>query len=103
MEVQIVSTKENPLLKRKEVSFRVEQDPKGKTPARLEVKKALAAKLKINEEMVFVKKMQTMTGTHIAVGNATAYETVEQAKLIEPEYIIKRNSPPEEPKEEEKE
>jgi ribosomal protein S24E len=53
--------------------------------------------------MVFVKKMQTMTGTNIAVGNATAYETVEQAKLIEPEYIIKRNSPPEEPKEEEKE
>jgi ribosomal protein S24E len=103
MEVQIVSTKENPLLKRKEVSFRVEQDPKGKTPARLEVKKALAAKLKVNEEMVFVKKMQTMTGTNIAVGNATAYETVEQAKLIEPEYIIKRNSPPEAPKEEEKE
>ena len=103
MEVQIVSTKENPLLKRKEVGFRIEQDPRGKTPARLEVKKALAAKLKINEEMVFVKKMQTMTGTHIAVGNATAYETVEQAKLIEPEYIIKRNSPPEEPKEEEKE
>ena len=103
MEVQIVSTKENPLLKRKEVGFRIEQDTRGKTPARLEVKKALAAKLKINEEMVFVKKMQTMTGTHIAVGNATAYETVEQAKLIEPEYIIKRNSPPEEPKEGEKE
>jgi ribosomal protein S24E len=102
MEVQIVSTKENPLLKRKEVSFRVEQDPKGKTPARLEVKKALAAKLKINEETVFIKKMQTMTGTTIAVGNATAYETVEQAKLIEPKYIMKRNSPPEEPKEEEK-
>jgi small subunit ribosomal protein S24e len=101
MEVKIVSTKENPLLKRKEVNFRVEQDPKGKTPARLEVKKALAAKLKINEEMVFIKKMQTMTGTNIAIGIANAYETVEQAKFIEPEYIRKRNSPPEEPKKEE--
>jgi small subunit ribosomal protein S24e len=102
MEVKIVSTKENPLLKRKEVDFRVEQGPKGRTPPRLEVKKAIAAELKINEELVFVKKMQTKTGTHTAVGFANAYETAEQAKLIEPEYIIKRNSP-EKPKEEAKE
>ena len=103
MEVKIVSTKENPLLKRKEVDFRVEQDPKGKTPARLEVKKVLAAKLKINEELVFIKNMRTMTGTNTAVGIANAYETVEQAKFIEPEYIRKRNNPPEEPKEGENE
>jgi len=101
MEVKIVSTKKNPLLKRKEVEFKVEQSTKGKTPARLEVKKAIAAELKINEEMVFIKKMRTMTGTNTAVGIANAYETVEQAKFIEPEYIRKRNSPPEEPKEEE--
>jgi small subunit ribosomal protein S24e len=102
MEVKIVSTKENPLLKRKEVAFRVEQGPKGRTPPRLEVKRAIAAELKINEELVFVKKMRTKTGTHTAVGFANAYETAEQAKLIEPEYIIKRNSP-EKPKEEAKE
>jgi small subunit ribosomal protein S24e len=100
MEVKIVSTKDNPLLKRKEVDFRVEQGPKGKTPARLEVKKALAAELKMSEEVVFVKRMRTMTGTNTTVGVANAYETVEQAKFIEPEYIIKRNSPPEEPKKE---
>ena len=100
MEVKIVSTKENPLLKRKEIDFRVEQGPKGKTPARLEVKKALAAELKLSEEVIFVKRMRTMTGTNTAVGVANAYETVEQAKSIEPEYIIKRNSPPEKPKEE---
>jgi len=102
MEVKIVSTKENPLLKRKEVAFRVEQGPKGRTPPRLEVKRAIAAELKINEELVFVKKMRTKTGTHTAVGFVNAYETAEQAKLIEPEYIIKRNSP-EKPKEEAKE
>ena len=101
MEVKIVSTKKNSLLKRKEVDFRVEQGPKGKTPPRLEVKKAIAAELKINEDLVFVKKMQTMTGTNTAVGVANAYETVEQANFIEPEYIRKRNSLPEEPKEEE--
>ena len=103
MEVKIVSTKKNSLLKRKEVDFMVEQGPKGKTPERLEVKKAIAAELKMNEDLVFVKKMKTMTGTNTAVGVANAYETVEQAKFIEPEYIRKRNSPPEETKEEEQE
>ena len=103
MEVKIVSTKKNSLLKRKEVDFRVEQGLKGKTPARLEVKKAIAAELKINEDLVFVKKMKTMTGTNTAVGVANAYETVEQAKFIEPEHIRKRNIPPEKPKEEEQE
>jgi len=100
MEVKIVSTKGNPLLKRKEVDFRVEHGPKGKTPTRLEVKKAVAAELKTSEEMIFVKRMQTMTGTNTAVGIANVYETVEQAKFIEPKYIRKRNSPPEAPKEE---
>jgi len=103
MEVKIASIKENPLLKRKEVYFRVEQESTGKTPTRLEVKKALASKLKVDEAMVFVKKMQTITGTHNTVGNATTYKTLEQARFIEPEYIRKRNSPPEEPKEEENE
>jgi ribosomal protein S24E len=54
----------------------------------------------MSEEVVFVKRMRTMTGTNTTVGVANAYETVEQAKFIEPEYIIKRNSPPEEPKKE---
>jgi small subunit ribosomal protein S24e len=103
MEVKIVSAKENPLLKRKEVAFKIEHGSKEKTPPRLEVKKAIAAELKISEELVFVEKMRTMTGTSIAVGVANVYETVEQAKLTEPEYIIKRNSPPEKPKEEAKE
>ena len=82
------------------MNFRVEQDPRGKTPARLEVKKAVATKLKIKEEMVFIKKMRTLTGTSTAVGIANAYETVEQAKFIEPGYIRERNRPPESKEEE---
>jgi small subunit ribosomal protein S24e len=101
MEVKIISTKENPLLKRREVGFRIEQSSPAKTPLRLDVKKAVAAELKIGDELVFVKRMRTLTGTNTTVGVANAYETVEQARLIEPEYILKRNSPPEQPKEEE--
>jgi ribosomal protein S24E len=53
--------------------------------------------------LVFVKKFETKTGTRIAFGTANVYDSVEQAKFIEPEYIKKRNSPPEEPKQKEKE
>ena len=102
MEVKILSKKDNLILKRKEVNFSIEQGPKGKTPIRLEVKKSIATELKINEELVFVEKMRTMTGTNTLVGVANAYESKEQAKHIEPEHIIKRNSPPEKPKEEAK-
>lgn len=102
MDLRIVSQKENPLLKRKEVQFQVNHGPKGKTPARIDVKRSLASALQTSEQLVFVKRMKTLTGTSTAVGFATAYETAEQAKLIEPAYIIKRNSPPEKPKEEAK-
>lgn len=103
MKVQIVKTQENPLLKRKKVEFRIEQDQKSQTPTRSEVRKAIAAKLETNEKLVFIKKMQTLTGTHTTIGKATAYKTDEQAKLIEPDYITKRNSPPKKSKERESE
>jgi ribosomal protein S24E len=44
--------------------------------------------------------MRTKTGTNITQGVANVYQSVAQAKLVEPEYILKRNSPPEKPKEE---
>lgn len=100
MQIKIESTKNNPLLKRKEVGFTIIQGPKEKTPQRLEVKKALAIELKIGDDTVFVKKMHTKTGTNITVGLANVYQKVEQAALVEPGYIRKRNSPPEKPKEE---
>jgi small subunit ribosomal protein S24e len=100
MEIKIVSSKNNPLLKRKEIQFKIEHGPQAKTPARLEVRKALAAELKIGEEMVFVQEMRTLTGMSTAVGSANVYEKAEQAKFVEPEHIMKRNNPPEKPKEE---
>ncbi len=103
MEVEIVSEKSNPLLGRREIHFHVKHDQTGSTPPRLEVGKAVAIALKTNADLVFVKKFETKTGTHTAVGVANVYDSIEQAKLIEPEYVIKRNAPPEKPKEEGKE
>jgi len=100
MEIKLVSSKENPLLKRKEIEFKIEHGPQNKTPSRLEVRKALAIELKIADELVFVKDMRTLTGTGIAIGHANAYQAAAQAKLVEPDYIVKRNNPVEKAKEE---
>jgi len=104
MEVKIVSKKDNPLLKRAEVVFQVEHDQTGSTPPRLEVRKSLASVMKKDTDLVFIKKMATKTGTRTAVGVAHVYDSVEQSKRIEPEYIVKRHAPPvkQEEKKEEK-
>jgi small subunit ribosomal protein S24e len=99
MQIKIDTTKDNPLLKRKEVGFTVFQGPKEKTPQRLEVKKAVATELKTADDVVFIKKMRTKTGTNITQGVANVYQSAAQAKQVEPDYIRKRNSPPEKPKE----
>ena len=101
MDVKIIKKKDNPLLKRKEVQFTVEHK-QGRTPLRLDIKRSLAGELQVTDKLVFIKKMKTMTGTSTTVGFANAYESEAQAKLIEPAYIIKRNSPPEKLKEEAK-
>jgi small subunit ribosomal protein S24e len=101
MEIKILSDTKNSLLKRREVHFQVEHSQMGNTPPRLEVKKALSDALKLDSNLVFVKKMKTRTGTSIALGVANVYDSIEQAKFVEPEYIVKRNTPSEKPKEEE--
>lgn len=100
MQVKIDSIKDNLLLKRKEVGFTIISGPKEKTPQRLEVKKAVATEMKLGDDVVFIKRMRTKTGTSITVGVANIYQSVNQAKLVEPEYIRKRNSPLEKSKEE---
>jgi small subunit ribosomal protein S24e len=100
MEVKIVSQKVNPVMKRKEVKFTIEHN-QSKTPLRLDVKRSIASQLQVSDKLVFVKQMKTLTGTNTTVGAANAYESEAQAKLMEPDYIMKRNNP-EKPKEEAK-
>jgi len=99
MKVKIISEEYNPLLKRKEVTFKVEHAETGGTPPRLEVRKELATLLKTDLELVYVKKIETKTGTMTALGEANAYDSIEQAKLVEPKHIVARNVPPKQPEE----
>jgi len=103
MKVKINSQQYNPLLKRKEITFEVRHEETKGTPPRFEVRKELATLLKANYETVYVKRLETKTGTMTAFGEANAYDSVEQAKLLEPEYIIARNAPPAKPEEKKEE
>jgi small subunit ribosomal protein S24e len=103
MKINITTQQYNPLLKRKEIFFEIRHEDIKGTPSRIEVRKALAENLKANVDLVYVRKMQTRTGTMQAKGEANIYDTIEQAKLVEPQHIIERNVPSEKkPKEEEK-
>jgi len=89
---------ENPLLKRTEVAFEVEQEKGEGTPRRLDVRRELAAALGAGLELVYVRRVETRTGTATALGQANLYQAPEQAQLLEPRRIQARNAPPEEPK-----
>jgi len=102
MDIKIIAQKRNPLLKRKEVVFEVNHEKVKGTPSRLEIRAKLAELLKMKLEQVYVRKMETKTGTMIALGEANGYDTAEQAMLIEPKYVIERNTPKEKAKEPEK-
>ncbi|MEM2104401.1 MAG: 30S ribosomal protein S24e [Candidatus Bathyarchaeia archaeon] len=91
MEFKILAENENVMLQRKEIVFQVEHTQTGSTPSKFEVRNGLAKLLKTDENLIFIKKFETKTGTHVAVGVANVYHTMEQAKLIEPKYIISRN------------
>ncbi|MCZ2808315.1 MAG: hypothetical protein O2V44_03065 [Candidatus Bathyarchaeota archaeon] len=99
MKLKIVSKEKNPIMKRKEVTFSVEHAQTGGTPTRVEVRKKLATLLKTDLELVYVKQVETKTGTMVAIGEANAYDSIEQAKLMEPKHIIARNATPEKPEE----
>ena len=95
MEIKITKEQQNRLLKRKEITFEIDHSQTGGTPQRLEIRNKLAEVLKTKPELVYVKRVETKTGTMKATGEANAYESIEQAKLIEPKYIITRNIPQE--------
>ena len=65
----------------------------------MDVRQKLAASLDANEERIYISKYMTKTGSMTTVGEANVYDSAEQAKMTEPKYIILRNSPKTEKKE----
>ena len=90
VDLEIVDKKENPLLKRTEVRFRLVH-PKEKTPQRGAVRDKIAASLGGKKDAVVVSEMHSRFGNATTVGFAKLYESAEVARKTEPIHVLKRN------------
>ncbi len=90
MELQVVTKKENPLLKRVEVTFKAihKAEP---TPTRDAIRAELAKQLKAGKDAVVVDRSVSSFGRFETVGYAKVYKSKEEALAVECSHILVRN------------
>lgn len=59
------------------------------------MRREIAVLLKTDLDKVYVKNIETKTGTQRTIGLAHVYEDAENALKVEPAHIINRNTAPE--------
>ncbi|MBC7109472.1 MAG: 30S ribosomal protein S24e [Archaeoglobi archaeon] len=91
MEIEIVEEKENKLLRRREIRFRVKFE--GPTPRREDVKKKLCAMLGVSDSLTVIQSMEGVFGKSECTGFAKIYENEEDLKRTEEEHVIRKNFP----------
>jgi small subunit ribosomal protein S24e len=89
MDIKINEQKENPLLKRKEVRFRVGFS--GPTPSRKEVKESLCSKLGTDGSLVVIDVLEQGYGSQELKGYAKIYMD-KDAIGIESKYKLERDA-----------
>jgi small subunit ribosomal protein S24e len=99
MKVNIVKREKNPLLKREELEFTVEES-KG-VPSRKNIVEKIAAQTNAKAGAVVIKKVETVFGSKAFQGKANVYEAPEDLKRVEPDFLMTRTEGKK--KEEEKE
>lgn len=90
MDINVLSEKNNPVLNRREIAFKVIHDEA--TPSRKSIVERLAATQNSKVGLVFVDGLKTEFGKRETIGYAKIYETEERAKQIERAHIIERNT-----------
>jgi len=101
MEVEIKDKKENPLLNRTEMKFKIVHDATG-TPAKKDVREALAKMTNTTKERVVVDQMSTVFGKGETIGYAKIYKSKQDAVNVERDAIKLRHGLVEPKKKEEK-
>lgn len=90
MDIQVIEEKNNPILNRREIVFKVIHDES--TPSRKSVVERLAATMNSKVGLVYVDGLKTEFGKRETRGYAKIYETTERAAQVEREHIIERNT-----------
>lgn len=91
LKTDLKTTRRNPLIGRKEIEFEIKEQA---TPSRAEVRRDIAVIMKTDLDKVWVRQIETKTGTHTTVGLVHVYDDAAKALQVEPEHIIKRNQAP---------
>ncbi len=90
MEIEIEGKRENLLLNRVEVDFKVAHSAES-TPKRDQIREELAKQLKVTKDRVVVDHMQSSFGKGETAGYAKVYKSKEDALKVESEHILVRN------------
>lgn len=89
MELELVSRRENSLLKRDELVFRVRF--RGGTPSRRELREMIARHLGKSPANIFIRRISTEYGKEEALVFVMAYHSRAMALMMEPKHIIRKN------------
>lgn len=89
MDGKINSSRENPMLGRKEVAADVSFDKS--TPNRKEIKELLCAKLGANPDSVVINGITSKFGQKVVTVTMHVYQTKEAALAMEPRHILARD------------
>ncbi|KXA90882.1 hypothetical protein AKJ57_03270 [candidate division MSBL1 archaeon SCGC-AAA259A05] len=89
MKLEITEKKQNPLLKREVVKFKVEHST-APSPSRSDILEELSSELDVPGNLIVIEKIATPHGSQTAFGTARVYETEDLLKELEPEYLIER-------------
>ena len=82
------------MIGRREVTFEIEEPS---TPNRLDMRREIAVLLKVDLDRVWIRRLETRSGTKKTIGLAHVYDDASRAIQVEPKHIVKRNQPPEKP------
>ncbi|AEA46865.1 30S ribosomal protein S24e [Archaeoglobus veneficus] len=91
MEIFVEKDRQNPLLKRREIYFRLKYEEEGATPSRKDVRQKIAGLFNANLDTVIIDYIKPEFGKCEAFCYAKIYDSVEDLHAIEEDHIIKRN------------
>src|SRR3989442_342071 len=90
MQLEVLQRKENPLLKRVEVTFKATHKAEP-TPTRDALRAFLAKELKATKDIVVIDYKASTFGRYETVGEAKVYKSREEALTVERKHILVRN------------
>ncbi len=90
MQAEIVDRKENPMLKRVEIQFKIVHHGEG-TPTRDIIREEIAKLAKAPKERVVIDSVDSQFGKPLSMGYAKVYDSKEDALEFERKHILGRN------------